>query len=246
MKLHTREWGTGDRVAVLAHGIMSDSRTWRRVGPALAERGYRVIGVDLRGHGKSGRSAEYPRAADGADIIETLAGVDGVDLAIGHSLGGRAVMLAVEAGWRPAKAVYVDPAWRIAPPGEGPDPSAFVEFADHATREQIAAMCPRWDPEDVEIELATLAVWDRHTALDLPKQSATALEAGTAGDGTGLPLTAKVSSLIMLAEDSRMIGEKDAETLRERGFELRTVPGAGHSIHRDDFHGFIAALDGWI
>lgn len=60
MQLHTREWGTGDRTALLVHGIMSDSRTWRRVGPALAERGYRVLAVDLRGHGRSPRG-EYTR-----------------------------------------------------------------------------------------------------------------------------------------------------------------------------------------
>jgi pimeloyl-ACP methyl ester carboxylesterase len=73
-----------------------------------------------------------------------------------------------------------------------------------------------------------------------------ALDAGTAGDGTGLPLRAEVPSLIMLAEQSQMIDAQDAETLRRRGFELRTVPGAGHSIHRDDLKGFMTALEGWL
>ncbi|HWG25382.1 alpha/beta hydrolase [Actinospica sp.] len=247
MKLNTREWGSGGRIALLAHGIMSDSRTWRRVGPALAERGCRVVGVDLRGHGASGRGDEYSNEAYGADIVETLEGLGGVDVAIGHSLGARAVLFAVEAGWRPSKAVYVDPAWRIARPGAGSSPKdPFVEFADHATREQIAELCPRWEPEDVEIELATLALWDRQTALQLPKHNAAALESGRAGDGTGLPVDAKVPSLIMLADNSQMLSAQDAETLRGRGFELRTVPGAGHSVHRDDFEGFMAALDGWI
>jgi pimeloyl-ACP methyl ester carboxylesterase len=246
MKLNTREWGSGDRIALLVHGIMSDSRTWRRVGPALAERGYRVVGVDLRGHGASERADEYANEAYGADIVETLDGLGGVDVAIGHSLGARAVLYAVEAGWRPPKAVYVDPAWRIARPGEGSDGTSFVDFADHATREQIAEMCPRWEPEDVEIELATLALWDRQTALQLPKHNAAALESGRAGDGTGFPLDAKVRSLIMLADDSQLVTAQDAETLRGRGFELRTVPGAGHTVHRDDFEGFMAALDGWI
>ena len=55
MKLHTREWGAGHRVAVLLHGTMADSRAWWQVGPALAGRGYRVIAVDLPGHGRSPR-----------------------------------------------------------------------------------------------------------------------------------------------------------------------------------------------
>nr|BFE86321.1 hypothetical protein GCM10020093_089220 [Planobispora longispora] len=61
MRLNTCEWGSGDRVAVLIHGIMASSRCWWRVGPALAERGYRVVAVDLPGHGGS------PRGADPAD-----------------------------------------------------------------------------------------------------------------------------------------------------------------------------------
>jgi pimeloyl-ACP methyl ester carboxylesterase len=264
MKLNTRE-GAGDRIAVLVHGILSDSRTWRRVGPAPAGRGYRVVAVDPRGHGASGRTDEYPNEAYGADISETIGAPDGVDLAIGHSLGGRAVLLAVEAGLRPAKAVYVDPARRLLPaveaglrpakavyvdparrlsrPADGFDPAAFVEFADHATYEAIAAWAPRWETDDIEIELATLAVWDRRTALESSRYAVAALDAGTAGDGTGLPSRAEVPSLITLAEQSRMTDTQDAETLRRRGFELRTVPGAGHSIHRDDLEGFMTALE---
>jgi pimeloyl-ACP methyl ester carboxylesterase len=310
MKLNTRE-GAGDRIAVLVHGILSDSRTWRRVGPAPAPagRGYRVVAVDPRGHGASGRTDEYPNEAYGADISETIGAPDGVDLAIGHSLGGRAVLLAVEAGLRPAKAVYVDPARRLLPaveaglrpakavyvdparrllpaveaglrpakavyvdparrllpaveaglrpakavyvdparrlsrPADGFDPAAFVEFADHATYEAIAAWAPRWETDDIEIELATLAVWDRRTALESSRYAVAALDAGTAGDGTGLPSRAEVPSLITLAEQSRMTDTQDAETLRRRGFELRTVPGAGHSIHRDDLEGFMTALE---
>ncbi|MFJ6722840.1 alpha/beta fold hydrolase [Streptomyces sp. NPDC091259] len=63
-------------------------RTWGDGGPALAELGYRVIAVDLRGHGVSGRGEYSPRAfAD--DLIETLP--TGADLALGHSLGGLAL-----------------------------------------------------------------------------------------------------------------------------------------------------------
>ena len=33
---------------------------------------------------------------------------------------------------------------------------------------------------------------------------------------------------------------------RMTGFEVRTVPGAGHSIHRDDYPGFLRALENWL
>ncbi|MFC1409898.1 alpha/beta fold hydrolase [Streptacidiphilus sp. N1-12] len=232
MKLNTREWGSGDRIALLVHGIMSDSRTWRRVGPALAERGYRVIAVDLRGHGASGRG-EYTPALYADDLVETLP--QGAELAIGHSLGGLTLSRAVDR-LRPARAVYSDPAWRFVQRDRGFDPAMFVDFAAQATAETITAMNPRWEQADVQVELETLAVWDSATALALSGREAEA----------ELPDKPVVPSLVQLADPSFLIGPEDARTLRDRGFEVRTVAGAGHTVHRDDFDGFLSSLEGWI
>lgn len=228
MKLHTREWGSGDRVAVLVHGIMSDHRTWRRVGPALADKGYRVIGVDLRGHGASGRGAYSPEIfAD--DLVDTAP--SGVELAIGHSLGGMALALAVER-LAPARAVYSDPAWALG--AAGVDPAVFVEFRK-ATRATIANLNPRWDEADIDIEVATLAAWDPDTAL--------ALSGPNALDRT--PATPMVPSLVQVADPSFLVSEDLKGELERRGFEVRTVKGAGHTIHRDDFDAYMGALEGW-
>jgi pimeloyl-ACP methyl ester carboxylesterase len=48
-------YGEGDRVIVLAHGLLMNRRMYSRLGPALAERGQRVVCVDLLGHGRSER-----------------------------------------------------------------------------------------------------------------------------------------------------------------------------------------------
>lgn len=237
VKLHTQEWGAGDRVALLVHGIMSDHRTWRRVGPALAERGYRVIAVDLRGHGASPRGTgetpaeRYSPAQYAEDLVATLP--TGAELAIGHSLGGLSLRWAVDR-LRPQRAVFSDPAWLFA--DSGIDPELFVGFAAQATAEQITAMNPRWEPADVEVELATLAAWDPDSARSLTSHLGYA----------GLPDAPVVPSLVQLADPSFLVGPMDAERLRERGFEVRTVQGAGHTIHRDDFEGFMTSLDGWI
>jgi len=47
------EYGEGDRPIVLIHGLLMNRRMFGRLGPALAERGNRVICVDLLGHGRS-------------------------------------------------------------------------------------------------------------------------------------------------------------------------------------------------
>ncbi|MYW64112.1 alpha/beta fold hydrolase [Streptomyces sp. SID8379] len=229
MKLHTREWGSGDRVALLVHGIMSDHRTWRRVGPALAERGYRVIAVDLRGHGGSGRGP-YSAELFADDLVETLPA--GAELALGHSLGGMALSLAAER-LAPRRAVYADPAWAL---GAMPvDPALFMEFRD-ASRQMIANLNPRWEDADIDVELATLAAWDPRTALAVGGEHAI--------DRT--PERPVVPSLVQAADPSFLLSDELKEDLVRRGFEVRTVKGAGHTIHRDDFDGFMESLEGWL
>lgn len=116
MMLATRVWGSGPRTAVLVHGIMTDSRTWNRVAPAVADRGYRVIAVDLRGHGASGHGENYTPAVLAADLLETLPPAP--DLAIGHSLGSAALLTALPR-LRCARAIHCDPAWVKPAPGPG-------------------------------------------------------------------------------------------------------------------------------
>ncbi|MFI1395788.1 alpha/beta fold hydrolase [Streptomyces sp. NPDC020681] len=232
MQLHTTTWGEGDRVALLIHGIMADHRTWRRVGPALAGRGYRVLAVDLRGHGASGRAGSYTPEDYADDLVETLPA--DAELAIGHSLGGLALGLAVRR-LAPRRAVYSDPAWHLPAGDDGYRPEMFTQ-AKSLKREQIQTMNPRWEAVDVGIELETLRLWDEATAYDLVDIAGRDL----------LPVKPLVPSLVPIADPSFLVNKERAALLTERGFEVRTVAGAGHTIHRDDFDGFMAALDGWI
>ncbi|MFI6080165.1 alpha/beta fold hydrolase [Streptomyces sp. NPDC051217] len=235
MRLHTHTWGEGDRVALLIHGIMADHRTWRRVGPELAARGLRVIAVDLRGHGASGQGPYAPEDfAD--DLVETLPA--GAEVAIGHSLGGMALALAVER-LAPRRAVYCDPAWHLPGPDAGATESAGparLAAAKTLSREEISTLNPRWEEVDVDLEVASLAVWDERTAYGIAPAFGADLR----------PARPAVPSLVTIADPSPMVSPEDAAELRSRGFEVRTVEGAGHTAHRDDLDAFMAALKGWI
>ncbi|MEU7293016.1 alpha/beta fold hydrolase [Streptomyces exfoliatus] len=235
MRLHTATWGSGDRIALLVHGIMADHRTWRRVGPALAARGYRVIAVDLRGHGLSGRAsgpAEYRPEDYADDLVETLP--SGAELAVGHSLGGLVLARALDR-LKPARAVYSDPAWHLAAGADGYRPELFVR-GKSMTREQIRGFNPHWADEDIDTEMASVRLWDERSAYGLL-------------DFVGAdlwPARASVPSLVTLADPSMLVSPGDARMLTGRGFTVRTVEKSGHTIHRDDFDGFMSALDDWI
>jgi len=111
IKLAYRETGQG-RTLILIHGFTGTGRvSWIGTGFAdrLADRGYRVVMPDLRGHGESARPHDpdaYPLdvlADDGLALIDEL-GVDEFDLA-GYSLGGRTVARLLARGAKPGRAV---------------------------------------------------------------------------------------------------------------------------------------------
>lgn len=52
------EYGGGERPLILVHGLLMNRRMFDRLGPAMEERGNRVIAVDLLGHGGSERPTE--------------------------------------------------------------------------------------------------------------------------------------------------------------------------------------------
>jgi len=86
------------RPVVLVHGITESRRTWDPLIAPLIDSGYRVVAVDLRGHGASSRIAPYDLGTMAADLgaVLQMEQVDGA-LLVGHSLGG-AVVSAYAAG----------------------------------------------------------------------------------------------------------------------------------------------------
>lgn len=96
-RLATYSWGdVDDPVVVLVHGFASNTRdTWVSTGWAsrLSDAGYRTLGIDLRGHGRSDKPHEsdaYAISTLAADV-ETVLDTYLIDDAryVGYSLGAR-------------------------------------------------------------------------------------------------------------------------------------------------------------
>lgn len=84
-----KDWGSG-RPVVFSHGWPLNSDAWDAQMLFLAQRGFRVIAHDRRGHGRSGQPAQgndmNTYADDLAAVIEAL-DLKGATL-VGHSTGG--------------------------------------------------------------------------------------------------------------------------------------------------------------
>ncbi len=75
LRIGYREYGSGPRLVVLVHGLLMDGTMFRRVVPALAARGNRVVTLDLPGHGLSEQPADmgaYSMPAFGRDVVALL------------------------------------------------------------------------------------------------------------------------------------------------------------------------------
>ncbi|WP_257144069.1 alpha/beta fold hydrolase [Bacillus sp. AFS002410] len=83
-----KDQGKGKTI-VLIHGFMGSHAYWEKVIPKLAEN-YRVIAIDLPGHGESTSIKEEHSIEDYADVMKDL--LDQLNISqitmFGHSLGG--------------------------------------------------------------------------------------------------------------------------------------------------------------
>ena len=232
MKLELHTAGNGPRTALLIHGLIADHGTWHAVEAELVSRGYRVLAPDLRGHGHSERAVSYRLEEFAEDLVDTLP--TGADVAIGHSLGGLALSLAVDR-LRPRRVIYYDPAFVLPalPPGTR---EMMAELLTSPTADSIGAYNPRWSEADIAAEVASISLFDLAVAASLTELAGRSF----------LPESAVVPSLVQLADPSFVVPAEAADELRRRGFDVVQVPGSGHCIHRDDLAGFFASLAGWL
>ena len=118
VKLAYDERGSGSPALVFIHGWTCNRSFFAPQVEHFAKR-YRVVSVDLRGHGESDKpQGPYPVSVYAADVAHVIAELKlGKVIAVGHSMGGITVLqLAAAHPDRVAGIVMVDPAPLTFPP----------------------------------------------------------------------------------------------------------------------------------
>lgn len=106
------EYGSGDRPIVLIHGLLMNRRMFAKLGPALAERGNRVICIDLLGHGRSDRPEDlrlYSMPRNARQVVALLDHLE-IDQAVvgGTSLGANTTLELVTRNPERARAIFIE------------------------------------------------------------------------------------------------------------------------------------------
>jgi len=122
VRLHYEVHGQGDRTAILIHGLLLDVQLNRRLAADLADAGYRVVLLDLPGHGKSDkpRHASAHRMDSYAKHVIALMDELGLEEAVvgGVSLGANvSLQVAVQAPERIRGLLIEMPVLEWAVPG---------------------------------------------------------------------------------------------------------------------------------
>ena len=218
--------GEGNTAVVLIHGWACDSTYWRaQIEPLLSH--YRVVTLDLAGHGASGVDrAQWTLPAFGEDVravVEEL-GLERVVL-VGHSMGAPAALEAARLlGGKVLGVIAVDALHDVS---QKPDPEQWASLME-SYENDFSGTCDRF-VHSMFTETADPALVES-TSTDLctaPPELATAIMRGF-GDydqaaalaGAGVPVRAINSSVYPTAVEANRRIAPD--------FEVVVLEGVGH------------------
>jgi pimeloyl-ACP methyl ester carboxylesterase len=219
---------------VLLHGWCGDRSWWTEPGYVDELRGdYRLVSIDLRGHGASDKpheTAAYRMAALTADVF-AVATAEGLDrFAIwGQSRGGWIAWMTAAAAAERVAAIVTTGAWDPRPEPE--DPTETDEWAEALRRGGTNALVDRFMIEDGEAFDREFPSWARAVTLRADPEAllaARAPELWTDGVSNEDLMSFPVPALLIAGE----LEDEDDDAARmaamiPNGQSLR-LPGLGH------------------
>jgi non-heme chloroperoxidase len=242
-----KDWGSGQPI-VFHHGWPLSSDDWDTQMLFFVHHGYRVIGIDRRGHGRSEQVSEGHDmdhyAADAAAVVEHLDLHDTVH--IGHSTGGgeAARYVARHGKGRVAKLVLVAavPPIMVKSPNnpDGLPISVFDGFraslaANRAEFYREVASKPFYGfnrPDNKPLE-GVVENWWRQGMMGGAKAHYDGIKAFSETDLTEDLKSIEVPTLVLQGDDDQIVPYKGAALLQEKLLKKPTVkiyPGFPHGM----------------
>ncbi len=254
-----REWGAGPPLLLL-HGFTGCAALWQPHAVRWAAR-FRVIGLDLLGHGDSAAPADPARYALAHALADLAALLDALDVSscalLGYSMGGRlALAFALEHPERVRALVLESASAGIEDAGEraarARDDAAL---AARIERDGVAAFVDDWMAQPLFASQAGLGPAVRAAARSQRLQNSVH---GLANALRGLGAGAQPSYWDRLGRLTLptllLAGERDAKfralavamQARLPAAHLEVIPGAGHATHLENPGAFSARVEAFL
>lgn len=177
--IHYDILGEGKPV-VLLHGFITNGESWKRapVRQALADAGFKVVTLDLRGNGRSDKPHTAEAYANDAELRDVMAlakhlGLGSYDV-VGYSRGAILVAKLMTMDKQVRRAVmggmsadFTDPNWyrrknfyeALTKPGSHPDLQSAVDYAKKSGADTVAlARMQEFQPTATKAQLARIRI----------------------------------------------------------------------------------------
>jgi len=244
--------GTGDVPVVLVHGWSCDSSDWIWLIPELAQ-SYRVIAVDLRGHGHSEAPATGYGPEAFAEELEQF--LDHLELSkpviVGHSMGGVVgSILAVAHPSRLAGLVVIDPPYGFDHDGALRNIGLVSALEQGPANEIVADFFGVLEGADtppalVELHRRRALGTPAHVVLETAKATHAELGSVVNSPNTERLLAArKTPTLAFHLTEQRAEWERTLSASSQS--ESVAFEGAGHWLHQERPAQFSAVLQRWL
>ena len=257
IRLHYARAGRLEKTAlVLVHGVTDSGKCWLSVVMELKE-DYDIVLPDARGHGLSARlqrGETVDLAADLSGLVRHL-GLD-QPILIGHSLGATiSARVGVQNPGLVRALILEDPPWRLAAepeeqpsPGNLPPPNPFVTMVSELVKkdlEEIIAQCRADHPTWPEAELRPWA--ESKKQFDISGFQ----DLGAARRGWRELVPRITCPTLLITADSEYGAAITPEVAQMAAslnsfVQIANVPGAGHSIRRENFTQYMAVVRGFL
>ena len=228
--IHSTITGRGPKTVILVHGWTCDETTWTNQVPVLAKK-YRVVTLDLPGHGKSGAPADGKLSMDlfaqAVEAARAEAGADHVVL-VGHSMGTPVIVQYARLYPQHTSAlVFVDGLVALGNGPGAPDPRQVAGPEGQKYREQMirGMFSPSTTPANQAKILHMMLAPPESTALGA--MQATFDPAIWKGDTLSMPI-------LGIYADHSGLNNPVYMKAHFPDFEYHEVPGTGHFVMLDN------------
>jgi pimeloyl-ACP methyl ester carboxylesterase len=258
LTLHYLDWGTARLPSLVClHGITQTAHSWDEVAPALA-RTHHVRALDQRGHGDStwAPDGDYRIATQSIDVERFLGAIDAAPaVLVALSMGGLVALTLTARHPELVRAlVVVDIAPEVQRGGVD-NIRSFVTATDELdTFEDFVMRAHSFNPRR---SLENIRARLHHNLKQLPsgrwtwKYDPVLRNPARVGEGMAdlWDQVAKIRCPVLIVrggESDILAPEVAARFGHIVGAEVRTVPGAGHSVMGDNPAGFLAAVEPFL